>query len=758
MTPELTVAEQAALTSGRDAWHTTPVESAGLPAVTVTDGPHGVRLQTDPGDLLRGQPATCFPPAVATASTWDPDLLRRMGEALGDECRAMGVAVLLGPGVNIKRSPLGGRNFEYFSEDPLLAGVLAAAWVDGLQSRNVGASLKHFAVNSQETDRMRVSADVDERTLREIYLSAFRRVVTQARPWTVMCAYNKVNGVYASQDPWLLTKVLRDEWGFEGVLVSDWGAVADRVAAVAAGLDLTMPGPDDAGDRELAEAVAAGRLDPALLSRAAGRVRALVDKAPAGAQGDYDEAGHHDLAREIAGRAIVLLKNDAPPGEDRGLLPLAADGTGTVAVIGEFARTPRYQGGGSSQITPTRLDDALTEITAATQASVVFAPGYLTGDSAAAESAAQDGETEAESDQDLLAEAVALAGASDVALVFAGSTHETEGADRDGIDLPEAHLELITEVAKVNPRTVVILSNGAVLATTPWSAAVPAIVEGWLLGQAGGGAIADVLFGQVNPSGRLAETIPLSIKDHPSYLDFPGEHGHVRYGEGLFVGYRGFDARDQAVAYPFGFGLSYTTFGYGQATATATARGVEVRVPVTNTGGRDGREVVQVYVSLPGSQVHRAARELKAFASVPVKAGETADVVLTIDRDDLAYWDTRLNLWIVEGGAYHCAVGASSRDLRTTAVVEVSGDDARVPLTADSTLGEWLADPRGAQALAAVFAGGTGSGDGPMARFFDDPTMMLFLSATPLARLSGWEGSPLTAEVIAKLVVAAGEA
>jgi beta-glucosidase len=743
MTPELTVAEQAALTSGRDAWHTTPVESAGLPSLTVTDGPHGVRLQANPSDLLRGQPATCFPPAVATASTWDPDLLRRMGEALGDECRAMDVSVLLGPGINLKRSPLGGRNFEYFSEDPLLAGVLAAAWVNGLQSRNVGASLKHFAVNSQETDRMRVSADVDERTLREMYLSAFRRVVTQARPWTVMCAYNKVNGVYASQNHWLLTEVLRDEWGYDGVVVSDWGAVADRVAAVAAGLDLTMPGPDNAGDNELVEAVAVSRLDPALLSQAADRVRALVGKAAARVPGDYDQAAHHELAREIAGRAIVLLKNDALPGNDRGLLPLSADADGpSVAVLGEFARSPRYQGGGSSQITPTRLDDALTEITATTEATVLFAPGY-----AVDEGAERDPDAD---DSDLLAEAVAIAAACDVALVFVGSAHETEGADRESIDLPEAHQQLIAEVAKVNPRTVVILSNGAVLATTPWDKTVPAVVEGWLLGQAGGSAIADVLFGRVNPSGRLAETIPLSIQDHPSYLDFPGEHGHVRYGEGLFVGYRGFDAREQEVAYPFGFGLSYTTFGYGQATATATAAGIEVRVPVTNTGDRDGREVVQVYVSLPGSAVQRARRELKAFASVPVKAGATEDVVLTIDRDDLAYWDTRLGRWAVEGGEYRLEVGASSRDLRSTAVVKVDGDDIRVPLTAESTLGEWLADPRGAQAIAQAFAG-MGEGSGPMAAFFADPTMMMFLSATPLRRLTAFPGVPLTAEGIAKL-------
>ena len=336
--------------------------------------------------MLTGRPATCFPPAVATGSTWDPELLRRMGEALGDECRAMDVAVLLGPGINLKRSPLGGRDFEYFSEDPVLTGILATEWVRGLQSRGVGASLKHFAVNSQETDRMRVSADVDERTLRELYLRAFQRVVTQAQPWTVMCAYNRLNGVYASQNRWLLTDVLRGEWAFEGLVVSDWGAVADRVAAVAAGLDLTMPGPADAGDQALVDAVGDGRLDPALLQISADRVRALVERAAARQPGDYDAEAHHALAREIAGRAIVLLKNEG------GLLPLAADdGAQSIAVIGEFARTPRYQGGGSSLITPTRLDDALTEITAATQATVSFSPGYLTGDTAAQEGVAPAG-------------------------------------------------------------------------------------------------------------------------------------------------------------------------------------------------------------------------------------------------------------------------------------------------------------------------------------------------------------------------------
>jgi len=408
-------------------------------------------------------------------------------------------------------------------------------------------------------------------------------------------------------------------------------------------------------------------------------------------------------------------------------------------VLGEFVRTPRYQGGGSSQITPTRLDDALTAITASTPAPVRFAPGYSADGSAP--------------DEALLAEAVEAAGDSDVAVVFAGSVYETEGEDRDGIDLPPAHRELIERVAAVNPRTVVVLSNGAVLRTKPWDDSVPALVEGWLLGQASGSALADVLFGRVNPSGRLAETIPLRLEDHPSYLDFPGENSHVRYGEGIHVGYRGFDAREQEVAYPFGFGLSYTTFGYGEATAVATDAGIEIRVPVTNTGGLDGREVVQAYVSLPGSTVRRAPRELKAFASVEIAAGETAAVVLTIARDDLAYWDTRLGRWVVEGGEYHCAVGASSRDLRTIAVVEVAGDDARAPLTPDSTVGEWFADPRGAELLGQAFA--AASGDGPIARLVANPELMTFIGSLPLSRMTAFPGSPLTPEALEKLVAAA---
>ncbi|MEU7867693.1 glycoside hydrolase family 3 C-terminal domain-containing protein [Dactylosporangium sp. NPDC049140] len=721
------IEEQAALTSGADFWHTTA--APGVPAIMVSDGPHGVRKQVfgEGHGLLDSEPSTCFPPAVALGSTWDTDLARRVGEALAAECLAKDVAVLLGPGINLKRAPLGGRNFEYFSEDPILTGVLATEWVAGLQSRGVGASLKHFAINSQETDRMRVSADVDERTLREMYLRAFQRVVERAQPWTVMCSYNRINGVYASQHHWLLTEVLRGEWGYEGVLVSDWGAVVDRVEAVRAGLDLTMPGPDDAGDRALAAAVHDGSLPAPALSTAAGRVEALVRKALAAARpgATFDAAEHHALAREVASRGIVLLRNEG------GLLPLAP-GEAAIAVLGEQARSPRYQGGGSSLINPTRLDNALDAITALAGAPVHFAPGYDDVDAA-----------------------VALARAASVAIVFAGTEEETEGSDRTGLELPARHLELIERVAAANPRTVVVLSNGAVVRTAPWDATVPALVEGWLLGQAGGAALADVLFGVVNPSGRLTETIPRRLEDHPAYLDFPGEQGHVRYGEGVHVGYRGFDARDQDVAYPFGFGLSYTTFAYSGLAVSTVDGALEVRLTVANTGDRDGREVVQVYTSLGASRVRRAPRELKAFASVPVAAGAAAEVVLRVELADLAYWDVEVGLWVVEAGEYTIAVGSSSRDLRLSAAVAVAGDDERRVLTAESTIAEWFADPRGAAALGEAFAAMAAAGGDTMAQGMADPAMFTLMANMPLARVAAFAGDAFGPDTMAALLKAA---
>ncbi|MCP2635932.1 glycoside hydrolase family 3 C-terminal domain-containing protein [Microbacterium sp. HD4P20] len=682
LTAELTLEEKASLTSGASFWYAKPVPRVGVPAVMMTDGPHGLRKQREGGDHLGlgdSVPATCFPPAVGLGSSWDVDLLRRVGDALGVEASIENVAVLLGPGINIKRSPLCGRNFEYLSEDPIVSGVLGAAIVHGMQARGVGASLKHFAANNQENDRMRSSSDIDPRPLREMYLRGFQRVVEDAQPWTVMCSYNRINGVYASEDPWLLTRVLRDEWGFEGLVVSDWGAVNERVPGVKAGMDLEMPSSNGVTDAQIVAAVNDGTLDESVLDAAARRVLDLVSKATEGAgavSGPLDVDAHHALAREAAARSIVLLKNDG------GVLPLAKDAA--LAVIGEFAEKPRYQGAGSSMINPTRLDSALEGIRAASGGEVSYARGFSNAlDVTADETAA------------LRDEAVAAASGADVAVVFLGlpARLESEGYDRDDIDLPAAQLDLLDAVLAANPNTVVVLSNGGVVAL-PFRGRVPAILEGWLLGQAGGGATADVLFGDVNPSGKLTETIPLRLEDTPAYLDFPGEFSHVRYGEGLFVGYRWYDARRMEVAFPFGHGLSYTTFAYGDAEGAVNADGdIEVRVEVTNTGDRAGREVVQAYTSLPGGAVQRPVRELKAFASIELQPGETRPVTLVVRRADLAYWDIRVDGWVVEGGEYMVDVAASSRDIRSTVAVAITGDDVVLPLSPTSSIGEAMAHP-----------------------------------------------------------------
>ena len=695
----VTLEEKASLLSGADFWHTQPVERDGetlVPSVMVTDGPHGLRKQDESADHLGlggSVPATCFPTAAALGSSWDPDLLRRVGEALGRETRANDVAVLLGPGVNIKRSPLCGRNFEYFSEDPVVAGELAAALVEGIQSLGVGTSLKHFAANNQEADRMRVSADVDERTLREIYLPAFERVVTKAQPWTVMCAYNKVNGVYASQHDWLLTTVLRDEWGFEGLVVSDWGAVRDRVAGVAAGLDLEMPSSGGRTDAEVVAAVRAGELDEAVVDTAARRVLHLVARSlPAlDAPGSSDVDAHHALAREAAAAGTVLLKND-PVGSPTGaapLLPLSPDTLAGVAVVGELARTPRYQGAGSSQVNPTRLDDALTALRTAAGTDLPFAAGYTL-----AEGPADDRSPDA-----LVAEAVEAARGAGTVLVFLGlpAAYESEGYDRDHLDLPADQVALLRAVAAANPRVVVALAGGSAISVAPWQDVAPALLTGWLGGQAGGSAVVDVLTGAVAPSGRLTETLPLRLEDTPAFGNFPGELGHVRYGEGVLVGYRWYDARQVEVAYPFGHGLTYTTFAYDDATTEVTGSGADARVRVavrvTNTGAVAGAEVVQVYVGDPQAQVQRPERELKAFAKVHLEAGASQVVTLELDARDLSYWHPVLRRWVLEGGEFRVAVGASSRDLRADLVVDVVGEDVTLPLHELSTLGEALDHP-----------------------------------------------------------------
>ena len=697
---ELTLEEKASLCLGSDFWHTAPIPRLGIPAIAVSDGPHGLRKQPDEGDhvgISGSLPATCFPTASALGSSFDPELVRRVGKALGLEARAQGVAVVLGPGINIKRSPLCGRNFEYFSEDPLVSGVLGAALVDGLQSQGVGASIKHYAANNQETDRLRVSADVDERTLREIYLPGFERVVTRARPWTVMCAYNKVNGVYASENGWLLTELLRDEWGFEGLVVSDWGAVHDRVAALAAGLDLEMPPDLGVSDAEIVAAVRSGELDEAVLDRAVARVLRLVDRAQSGAvdvgeeaQPGFDADGHHALARAAAAECAVLLKNDG------GLLPLQPSAGDTVAVIGEFASSPRYQGAGSSQVNPTRVDNALDELRAAMPDGVLveFSPGFGIGTTTA--------------DDELTAEAVALAERASIVVAFLGlpDADESEGFDRTRMDLPANQTALVSRLAAANPNLVVVLANGSAVRLSDWERHAPAVLECWLSGQAAGGAAADLLTGAANPSGRLAETLPLRLEDNPSYLNFPGEHGHVRYGEGVFVGYRGFDALDLPVSYPFGHGLSYTDFEYADLTATLTGSAeddtlaVAVTCTVNNTGQRPGKEVVQLYVNDPESSVARPPRELKAFAkTATLVPGEGQTVTFRLRSRDLSYWSIRQHRWILEGGTFRLGVGASSRDLRLTTAVEVSARPPTVRLDGMSTLEEWLAHPVGSGLL-----------------------------------------------------------
>ncbi|HEX2857768.1 MAG TPA: glycoside hydrolase family 3 N-terminal domain-containing protein [Propionibacteriaceae bacterium] len=719
----LPIAARISLTGGSDFWHSTPVPEADLPAVMLTDGPHGVRKQagaTDHVGLNESVPATCFPPAVGLASTWNPALVEEVGRALGTESRALGVGVLLGPGANIKRSPLCGRNFEYFSEDPHLTGRLASAYVRGVQSQGVGTSLKHFAANNQETDRMRRSSEVDERTLREIYLRGFGTVVRTAQPWTVMCSYNRINGVLASQNHWLLTEVLRDEWGFEGFVVSDWGAVRDRVAALTAGLDLEMPA-NKAHEDAVRRALAAGEIDEATIDRAYRRVEAVLRRAHESvkdADGRFDVDAHHALARRAAEQAIVLLSND-------GVLPLdPADfgDAGSLAVIGEFARTPRYQGAGSSRVNPTRLDNALDALGAILGRDVPFAPAFTTDPRHPVAEGARE-------------EAVTLARTAGLVLLFLGlgENHESEGYDRTTLDLPAEQLALLDDVLAVNPNVVVVLSNGSSV-LLPFTDRARAVVEGWLLGQAGGPAIADVLFGVVNPSGRVAETIPVRLEDCPSFLNFPGDATGVHYGEGLFVGYRGYDAQQREVAFPFGHGLSYTTFAYSDLSVGSTASGVRLEVTVTNTGDRAGREVVQAYVSVDRSSVVRAPRELKGFADVTLDPGESRRVGIDIPMDDLAYWSVRDHRWVVEAGSYTVAVGASSRDLRLSAAVDLAGDEPVRPISLDTTIAEAMAVPGFGEQLMARFAetmGGLGEPDEDMARMLAD---------IPLAAAIGFSG------------------
>lgn len=713
---DLTLEEKATLTSGTNPWSLGNVADKGLPNYTITDGPHGLRKaqNTESMDVEENVPATCFPPAAGMACSWNPELVEHVGEAMGEECIQEQVAVILGPGVNIKRNPLGGRCFEYWSEDPYLAGHTAVGIVKGVQSKGVGTSLKHFAANNQETDRLRISATISPRAMREIYLPAFEYIVKTAQPWTVMCSYNKINGVFSSQNRWLLTDVLRGEWGFKGIVMSDWGAVSDRVAALNAGLNLEMP-PSNTDDQIVA-AAKDGRIPAAQLDEMAQGMVDLVAKARPAMSRDgyrYDVDAHNEVARQAAVESMVLLKNEDAT------LPVAKGAK--IAVIGEFARAPRYQGAGSSLINPTKLTsflDALEERGVAAD----FAPGFTLDDAA--------------QDPALTEQAVTAAQQADVVLLFLGlpAAYESEGFDRTTLDIPAKQVEVLDAVAAANPNVAVVLSNGSVV-SLPWRGRAKAILETWLLGQAGGAALADVIFGDEAPSGKLAQTIIDDVNDDPSAMNWPGEEGHVDYGEGVFVGYRYYDTFRKQVTYPFGYGLSYATFDVHDATVAKTGpRDAEVTVTVTNTSDVAGAETVQVYVAPPKAKVARPVHELKGFAKVSLEPGESKNVTIALDDRAFAYWSERFDDWHVEGGTYTVEVGVSSRDIVSRIDVEIDDDGKIMNLDEWSTFGEWLDDPIGAPILQHVLDDMAKEAGRPIIP--DSALMVMFLRSMPLRSLS----------------------
>lgn len=838
---QMTLEEKASLLSGADTWHTRSIERLGIPAIRMTDGPHGVRRPYD--DDTGSLPATSFPTASAMAATWNPDLMREIGEALALETKSKDCDVLLGPAVNIHRTPLCGRNFEYYSEDPYLTGRMAVAYIQGLQSQNVGASLKHFAANNSEFERMTISSEVDERALREIYLPAFEAAVKEADPWTVMCSYNKINGTWASENRYLLTEILRDEWGYQGMVVSDWGAVHNRILTTKAGLDLEMPGLGEMPVEILVNAVRSGLLDEALIDKAVRRILRLVFRARGGGQEktlDPDAANiseHRELARRTAGEAVVLLKNE------RNLLPIEGRKVRSIAVIGPNAAAASIQGGGSARVNPyytvsplegirrragdsirveftqgckhavnpARLDSA--HVTAPETGEPGFLASYYNNSDFSgepfltrvepvvhfqlhtlpAEQSAQGSLTarwqgkftapvngeylfsvssagqsrvlvdsavvadhwagpdlisfmsvwpfkskkgvavlEAGKTYDLVVEykpfdnnyrlsagydiplpadeierAARLAAQSDIAVVCAGTTweHECEGYDREEWELPGDQARLIEAVAKANPRTVVVLNHGAVHGIASWAGKVPAIVETWYTGQEIGSAVADVLFGDVNPSGKLPDTFPVHYQDNPAFLNYPGENGRVLYGEGIFVGYRYFDAKDIEPLFPFGFGLSYTTFAYENLRISAETIDPQgsliVEVAVRNTGSRAGKEVVQLYIRDLESRLVRPPKELKGFRKIELAPGEMKTVSFTITEKELSYYDPSQKAWVAEPGEFEALIGSSSRDIYASARFTLNGGPVkpRPRLNGESTFQQVYSDPQGRKVL-----------------------------------------------------------
>jgi len=683
---EMTLEEKASLCSGLDFWHTKGIKRLGIPSIMMADGPHGLRKQAEEIKHLginTSVPATCFPSGATLACSWDRKLIKKVGIALGEECQAEGVSIILGPSTNIKRSPLCGRNFEYFSEDPYLSSQMAEYHIKGVQSQGVGTSFKHFVANNQEHRRMSVDTIVDERTLREIYLASFEEAVKQAQPWTVMCAYNKVNGEYCSENKYLLTDILKDEWGYKGFVISDWGAVNERVKGLGAGLELEMPSSGGMGDKKIIKAVESGQLAEEVLDKAVEKLLTVILKAENNKKenASYDKDEHHQLAREVAGECIILLKN-----EDN-ILPLKKNGT--IALVGAFAKTPRYQGGGSSHINPIKIDNAYDEMVkiAGNSVKIKYAQGYLINSD--------------EIDEILINEATEAVKNTDTAVVFVGlpERYESEGYDRNHMEIPKNHKKLIEAVAEVQKNTVVVLSNGAPMEMS-WADKVKGIVEAYLGGQASGGAIADILFAITNPCGKLAETFPMKLSHNSSYINFPGEEDKVEYKEGLFVGYRYYDAKEIEPLFPFGYGLSYTNFEYTDISVDKNEVKdtdiVTVKVKVKNTGSIAGKEIIQLYVRDVESSVIRPLKELKGFEKVELQPGEEKKVTFILNKRSFAYYNIDIKDWHVESGDFEILIGKSSKEILLNGTIKVQSTvNLRKKFHRNSTVGDLMNDPKG---------------------------------------------------------------
>ena len=723
----MTLEEKAGMCSGLDFWHLKEVEHLGIPKVMVSDGPHGLRKQDEKGDHLGindSIKAVCFPPAVLSACSFDRGLMEEMGKAIGREAQANDVSVVLGPAVNIKRSPLCGRNFEYYSEDPYLAGEIAAAFVKGVQSQHVGTSIKHFTANNQEYRRMSSSSEVDERTLREIYFPAFETAVKKAQPYTFMCSYNQINGTFASENKWLLTDVLRGEWGFKGYVMSDWGAVNDRVKGLEAGLELEMPASGGDNDAMIVKAVKDGALEEKILDQAVERIlRIIFEYADHRKPQEFTMEKDHEEAQHIAEESMVLLKNE------NHILPLKT--SEKAAFIGGFARNPRFQGGGSSHINCFKTTNVLDSVPC--DAQVVYAEGFP---------ADRDFYDKALAD-----EAVKAAAEADKAVIFAGlpESFESEGYDRSHMRLPECQNRLITEILKVQPNTVIVLHNGSPV-EMPWLGEIKGLLETYLGGQAGGAAAANILYGKINPSGKLAETMPLKLSDNPSYLNFGGGE-KVEYREGIFVGYRYYDTKEMDVAFPFGYGLSYTTFAYSNlklSMENPTEKDtVMVSADVTNTGKSAGKEVVQLYIrDLTGSAI-RPEKELKGFEKVFLEPGETKTVTMELNKRSFAWYNTELHDWFAASGDYEILVGASSRDIRLTETLYLNSSQ-RLPMHVhmNTTLGDLLRNPETAEAakkLIQKYLSGEAGSEAASEAVSEEMTMAM-TDSMPLRALMGFAG------------------